>query len=240
MPRSPLLLLPGTLCTGAVFKRLLQPLSEYASSVTIAEFREERSIDEMAQQAAHLVPPNQKTSVVGFSMGGMVAIALARRYPDIVDRVALINSNSHADLPGRHEARLKAVAEARRRGLRQVVHDSMLPAYLHRQQAEHRSLILDMAEEHGIDAFAAQIEALANRPDAAAALERIERPVLIIGSMQDPLCPPSSQHDMQRQARNGTLVMLEDCGHFSLLERPATVGRALIDWLGETRPVQDS
>jgi pimeloyl-ACP methyl ester carboxylesterase len=239
MPRTPLLLLPGTLCTGAVFKELLQPLSEHASSVTVAEFRQERSIDEMARQAARLVPANQKTSIIGFSMGGMVAIALARRYPDIVDRLALINSNSHADLPDRHEARLKTLAEARRHGLRQVVRDAMLPTYLYRQEAKHRSLILDMAEAQGIDAFAAQIEALANRPDASTALQRIEQPVLIIGSKNDPLCPPSRQQDMLRQAQKGTLVMLEDCGHFSLLERPAAVSQALIDWLAETRPIQD-
>jgi pimeloyl-ACP methyl ester carboxylesterase len=232
LDRRPLLLLPGTLCTGAVFDLQRQRLSHAADALVIAEFRGERSIAQMADTAARLVPTGRKADVVGFSMGGMVAIDLATRFPDRVNRIALLNSNSHSDLPGRHAARVEALDAARRQGLRAVVEKRMLPAYLHRQEAAHRDLILDMAEEQGMEAFAAQIEALSTRPDAGRALAGLELPVLILGAVEDPLCPPASQRDMLRHARRGELVLLEDCGHFALLEKPDEVNRALLDWLG--------
>jgi len=231
MANRPLLLLPGTLCTGAVFAHLVEPLQAVADPVITAEFRHERTIRAMADAAARLIPEGRKAAVAGFSMGGMVAIDLAARYPGKVDRVALLNSNSHADLPDRHAGRLEALAAARRQGLRAVVEERMLPAYLHLQDAEHRALILDMAEAHGLEAFAAQIEALANRPDASRALASLDCPVLILGSRDDPLCPPDSQREMLRQARRGELVLLDECGHFSLLEQPRRVQRILLDWL---------
>ena len=231
MPGRPLLLLPGTLCTGAVFDLQRESLKAAADPVLTAEFRLERSIRAMADSASRLVPEGRKAAVAGFSMGGMVAIDLAARYPERVDRVALLNSNSHADLPDRHAGRLEALAAARRQGLRAVVAERMLPAYLHHQDEGHRALILDMAEAHGVEAFAAQIEALAERPDASEALSSLDCPVLILGGRDDPLCPPRSQRDMLQQARRGQLVLLEDCGHFSLLEQPTRVSRALLDWL---------
>ena len=231
MPHPSLLFLPGTLCTGAVFARQAEALKSCAGEIQTVEFRLERSIEAMAHTSAKNIPENSRASLVGFSMGGMVAITLAALYPQKVERIALLNSNSHPDLPDRRAKRTKALEAARHRGLRDVVSEKMLPAYLYRQEPEHREMILDMAEEHGLEAFEAQVTALSKRPDLASLLKNLECPVLIVGGREDPLCPPASQQDMFHQARRGKLLMLEQCGHFSVLEKAGEINRALTDWI---------
>ena len=234
MPDSNLLLLPGTLCTGAVFSRQVEALSGQCANIQIATFSKERSIETMAETAASLIPEGSQVAVAGFSMGGMVALALAERYPEKVERIALLNSNCHPDLPERRNRRGSYVEEARQKSLRVIIKDGFLQNYLHRQSPPHRELILDMAEEHGLAGFEAQSEALAGRPDLGPALSQLTCPVLILGARQDVLCPPQVQWNMHEECAHAHLVMLEDCGHFAVLEKPAEVSKALLNWLAET------
>lgn len=225
-----MLFLPGTLCTGEVFDHQAQALGLVAARIALVRFENECSLDEMADTAAHQIDPAEPAAVVGFSMGGMVALTLARLWPQRVAKLALINSNAHADLPGRPEARRRHLLSARREGMESVIERCYLDHYLHRQEPAHRRLILKMAGELGVDAFAAQSRALAARPDQAPCLQDLECPVLIVGSRNDPLCPPAVHVAMHELLPNSELVLLDDCGHFSTLEQAAAVSRALRNW----------
>lgn len=231
MPTLPVLFLPGTLCTAAVFSHQLESLDRHCGEILLARFETERSLEEMAESAARLIPDGRRVAVAGFSMGGMVALTLAERYPERVDRIALLNSNCHPDLPERQSGRKKYIAEAQRTSLRAVLESGFLKNYLHRQEAEHRELILDMAEDLGLACFDAQSEALARRGEQSAVLSGLDIPVLILGSRQDVLCPPAVQRDMHGRCKHSRLVMIEKCGHFAVLERPEEVNRALLEWL---------
>lgn len=227
------LLLPGTLCTAAVFARQAVALESRGARVHTVEFRRETSIRQMAETAIRQLPARGMAAVAGFSMGGMVAMELLAAVPERIERVALLNSNGHAELPERRQGRLAALAEARKYGLRETVRSRLLPAYLHRQSPQHCELILAMAEELGLDCFEAQARALATRRDMSGVLKNVACPALIVGAMQDPLCPPQQQREMHRLMAAGTLLMLEDCGHFSTLEQPEALNRALLQWLDE-------
>lgn len=232
----PVLLLPGTLCTGAIFEHQAKALEALTSSVEIVQFCHERSIDEMAATVAQRIQPGTAAAIAGFSMGGMVALALALRAPERIAKLALINSNHHGDRPERRARRLAQLAATTDEELPGLIERDYLPRYLHRQEPRHRALILDMARELGIGCFRAQTAALASRSDASQTLRSIECPTLIIGSTKDPLCPPDIQFEMHRLAAHSDLLVLEDCGHFSTLERPAAVSRALASWYrGEPR-----
>ena len=77
-----------------------------------------------------------------------------------------------------------------------------------------------------------QIEALAARQDSSGTLAGITCPTLIIGSMNDELCPVKEQERMHRLVRGGRLELLSGCGHFSLLEKPTRVNGTIEDWYG--------
>jgi pimeloyl-ACP methyl ester carboxylesterase len=230
----PVLLLPGTLCTGAIFEHQVKALRPLAGRVEVVSFRHERSIEEMADTVAQRIPPGTPAALAGFSMGGMVALALARQMPERIAKLALINSNHHGDRPERRARRLGQLAATKNNELSGLIERDYLPRYLYRQEPGHRALILDMARELGIDCLRAQTEALASRQDASETLRTLRCPTLIIGSAEDPLCPPSAQLEMHRMLKRSDLLLLGDCGHFSTLERPAAVSGALRNWYLET------
>jgi len=232
----PVLLLPGTLCTGAIFEHQVKALEALAPRVEVVQFRYERSIDEMAATVAQRIPPDASVAIAGFSMGGMVALELARRSPGRIAKLALINSNHHGDRPERRTRRIAQLAATTDDELPGLIEHEYLPRYLHRQEPGHRALILQMARELGIECFRSQTAALASRPDASQTLQSIECPTLIIGSTEDPLCPPAVQHDMHRLLAHSALLMLPDCGHFSTLESPGAVTGALCRWQIEPDP----
>ena len=235
----PVLLLPGTLCTGAIFEHQLKSLEALAPSVEVIPFHHERSIEEMAATVAQHIPAGSTAAIAGFSMGGMVALELARQAPGKIAKLALINSNHHGDRPERRARRLSQMGAMTDEDLPGLIEDDYLPLYLHRQEPGHRDLILDMARELGIDCFRAQTNALAGRPDASQTLQSIEHPTLIIGSTEDPLCPPAVQLEMHRLAAHSEMLMLKDCGHFSTLERPEAVSQALRAWYTENGQAQE-
>lgn len=230
MKQNPVLLLPGTLCNRSVFSRQIEALEQHACSVQVVEFREERSIHEMANTVEARIPPGKSAAIAGFSMGGMVALAVAGRCPERIAKLALLNSNAHAEIPERHRARLQHLAAARRDGLAAMVERLYLPNYLQRDQPCSRKVIVDMAKNLGIDCFEAQLEALASRPDSSETLRNIHCPTLILGSANDPLCPPEVQIGMHKITPGSDLLLLGDCGHFSTLERPRAVNSALVNW----------
>lgn len=230
---DPVLFLPGTLCTGAIFENQVKALAAVAPSVEVIQFQLEQSIDQMAATVSGHIPDGSAAAVAGFSMGGMVALALARQRPASISRLALINSNHHGDRRERRARRLAQLDETTDGQLTGLLERDYLPRYLHRQEPEHRALILDMARELGIESFRAQTAALASRPDASLTLRHLDCPTLIIGSAEDPLCPPEVQLEMHGLVRNSVLLMLEDCGHFSTLERPEAVSEALCSWYSE-------
>jgi pimeloyl-ACP methyl ester carboxylesterase len=226
----PVLLLPGTLCTGALFEHQISILRPLAPQVEVVQFTLESSVDEMARLAERSIPGNGGAAIIGFSMGGMVAMALARRNPDLISKLALLNTNAHAELPERHAARLQHLESARRHGIESLFRQHYLPRYLYGHEPAHQRLIIEMASEVGTNCFEAQINALATRPDSAKTLESIDCPTLILGSRQDELCPPSAHRAMNRLVNGSDLLILEECGHFSTLERADAVSNALVDW----------
>lgn len=225
-----MVLLPGTLCDDRIFHHQIDGLAAIAPKVDAVVFQQENSISEMAETVIRHAATSGCIALAGFSMGGMVALEVARRKPDLVEKLALINSNCHTEIPQRHQARLQHLALARQCGIGEMITGQYLSRYLHRQQVNHRQLIVEMAEQLGVDVFEAQLQALATRPDNRNELKELGCPALILGSEFDQLCPPATQIEMHRLAPCSDLVILEDCGHFSTLERPDAVTGELAKW----------
>ena len=94
------------------------------------------------------------------------------------------------------------------------------------------SEVLDMVARFTPEVFAAQINALLNRPDAGDVLRQLRCPTLLACGRQDTWSPLSRHERMQALCPGAELVVIEDSGHMSTMEQPQQVSRALLDWMG--------
>ena len=86
------------------------------------------------------------------------------------------------------------------------------------------------------DGYARTCDALAEAP--AAAVERIEAPVLLVTGDEDGVAPPQQVRafaDKLHAARSTRVVVLPKCGHWTPIERPEDCARELRDFLATQR-----
>ena len=113
-----------------------------------------------------------------------------------------------------------------------LIREQFSNVYLHKPNEALMKLIAQMAQDTGIERYKAQLEILATRPDASELLANCAHPMLIIGGCNDVLCPPSEQQRIHNLAANSELVLVEDAGHFAMLEQSAQVNLHLYNFFG--------
>lgn len=231
--RPCVVLLPGLLCDAAVWRHQCAAL-DFADCIVPA-YGEADSIGDMARLVLKELPA--RFSVAGHSMGGRVALEIARLAPERIERLALLDSGTEpiaAGLRGAQERakRMALLQTARDIGMRQMgadwargmVHPDRLGTPLFEE-------ILDMIARRTPAVFAAQIRALLARPDAGDVLAGLRCPVWLVCGRQDAWSPLARHEHMQQQCPGSRLVVIEESGHMSTMEQPAAVSRALVDWM---------
>lgn len=229
MTQHPILILPGTLCTGTMFNQQINHLQQYCQDITVVQFTTEASLSEMADKVV-TATQNKPCALIGFSMGGIVASEIARTRPQLIAKLALVNSNCHADLAERKNARKAQIAQAKSGQLIELVSQTFLPNYLFKADKTHEKLIIEMATSLGADCFAAQAMAIEDRPDSLSVLQKLKSDILIIGGKQDKICPVEHQQMMHDNLPGSRLALLEQCGHFAPLEQAEKVSDLLTHW----------
>jgi len=75
-----------------------------------------------------------------------------------------------------------------------------------------------------------QIKALLNRPDVRPLLSEIRCETLLMAGRQDIWAPVSQHEDICQGLVNGSLVVVENAGHFAPVEQPNIVSFELEKW----------
>ncbi|MEL7543006.1 MAG: alpha/beta fold hydrolase [Pseudomonadota bacterium] len=214
------LFIPGLLCTRALFAPQIAALEPHVA-VQVADHQQDDTIAAIAARALesaetpHVIP-------VGLSMGGYVALELARVAPDRVAALALIDTSARADRPAQIDQRRSLVAQAEDEGLGAVTED-LLPLLLHPARLSGSALpqiVRDMADETGVPTFAHQQEAIIARRDMRGDLAAMSCPTQIIVGAGDLITPVKVAREMADAIPDARLDILPDCGHLASLERP--------------------
>lgn len=69
------------------------------------------------------------------------------------------------------------------------------------------------------------------RPDSRPDLTGIHCPTLVLCGRQDALTPLAVAEEIAENIGGSRLVVVEDCGHLSTMERPRAVNAVLRYWL---------
>lgn len=234
MTRPCVVLLPGLLCDAAVWSNQREALT-FADCV-VPSYGELSSIDGMARHVLDMAPA-KRFSLAGHSMGGRVALEVARLAPERVERLALLDTGMDAIDPGHagrqeRDKRMALLRSAQQQGMRAMgrewargmVHPTRLDTPLFED-------ILDMIERQTPAIFEAQINALLGRPDARGVLTGLRCPTLLACGREDAWSPLARHEEMQTLCPDSRLVVIEHSGHMSTMEQPAAVSAALVEWM---------
>lgn len=178
----------------------------------------------------------QGVYLLGHSMGGSVARWAMALGSGGVEALVLANAaNNRTSQPTWHQAMAALADEVEREGMSAITGRRMLrlfaPGFAHRDPdavARYAAMRL-INDPHGY----ARTLRNGRGQSPAPPLSSITCPVLLITGDRDPLSSLEEAHQMAAQLKDGRLVVLDNCGHVSPLERPEEFNRAVLDFLSE-------
>lgn len=230
MSQIPLVLLPGLLCDAELWRHQIDHLQAVADPI-VADLTEHDSMEAMAASVLDAAP--EKFALAGLSMGGYVAQAVLRLAPERVLRLALLDTNFHADTNAQKTRRRDMMGLAEKGDFKGVT-PRLLPSLIHEDRLDDEALVnavMGMAERVGQEAFLRQERAILNRKAGHDVLKQVRSPTLVLCGAEDALTPRHLHEEMAELLLQSNLVVVADCGHLSTMERPQAVTDAMIAWL---------
>ncbi len=162
--------------------------------------------------------------VAGLSMGGYVALALYRKYPERVAGLILAATRAGADSPEGRANRAKSAVLAQEKGpaaIAEAMLPKMLAPHTHQANPSLAERVRHMMAGTSVEGLVGDLQGMAARPDASALLDQINVPVLVIHGLEDQLIPPSEAEAMNLRLKRGRLQLIPGAGHLVNMEQPA-------------------
>lgn len=178
----------------------------------------------------------ERAHVVGLSLGGCVALALALRAPDRLRTLTVVNGFAHLRPSG-----LRAAARgAGRVALALVAPMTLLGAYVAREafprpedDVIRRAVTARLAanqRRHYLESLAALMQF-----DVRAQLGQIRCPTLVVAGAEDTTVPFSAKALLARAIPGARLEVIERSGHVTQYDQPGAFNRLLLAHLSLAR-----
>ena len=177
------------------------------------------------------VSNNNKISIIGHSLGGYIAAQLAIEYPDLIDKLVLIDTSGMLDgqpTPLLQEY-LNAAMNPTKENVRSVfeqlvaapvrISDALVYGFIHRINQPGAKHAFKSAYDNSVYT---QIGA-----DRLRQIGDNSIPTLLIWGRQDQLIPLRYFKIFQESIKDSQVVIVEDAGHAPFSEKPAIVTELL-------------
>jgi 3-oxoadipate enol-lactonase len=172
----------------------------------------------------------RRASVCGLSLGGMIAMWLASRFPERVDRLVLCCTSALLGPASGWADRARTVLAGGTGAVADAVVGRWVTAgYAARHPARVRELreMIAATPAAGYAACCGVIERL----DLRDSLASITAPTLVIAGADDPATPPPHAEAVAAGIPGARLRIVADAAHLANVEQPATVTGLILDHL---------
>jgi 3-oxoadipate enol-lactonase len=221
------------------FRLIIPDLPGFGGS---SGFVAEPSIDQMAENTASLLDALGilgPVTLAGLSMGGYVALAFARKYPQRLRALILANTRAEPDDETAKANRNRLIAEAAQKSVAEIF-EPMLPRMVSPATLAHRPDVVAevrrLASQQSATAVIAASQALRDRPDSRPHLVHITVPTLVISGRDDIITPPPVLTALAEAIPSARLVSIEQAGHLANLEQPDAFNECLMTFLRSLQP----
>lgn len=205
------------------FDLILPDLRGFGESSTVDSFY---TVEDIASDIAALLDHLEirKAAIVGHSMGGYVALAFARLYPERISGLGLVSSQVLADASDRKEARYKSAAEVADKGIGSVV-AAMTTKFTSNPQLQE--FARESMERQQPAAYIGALKAMAERVDSTPVLSSLNVPVVLVHGEADQLIPIDRAREVKAALPNAYLVEISGVGHMPMMEDKEKTAEAL-------------
>jgi 2-succinyl-6-hydroxy-2,4-cyclohexadiene-1-carboxylate synthase len=236
-PTTRVIFVPGFMQRGSAWAPVAELLPERYSSVLLDHEQQTLSgrLEEIETAAGEDQP-----ALVGYSLGGRVALRAALRNLDRFGALATIGAGAGIDDPGARTAR--AEADERMAAWMEVTPIEEIVQIWERQPlfADQSDALVD-EQRPGRLSHAPRDLALLMRTAGQGAMEpfwfelgRLDMPLLALSGSRDERYTAAARR-LAREAPNATALAVADAGHAAHLQQPAEVARLLTEFLDGTR-----
>lgn len=181
------------------------------------------SISQSAQNVAEFLGTLQiqpPVYLAGHSMGAAIAVTVALNYPELIKGIILIGAGQRMKV-------MPALLEDLRQGRNDP--DFIRMGFSPQAPAAMVDNMVNIFAEIPASVLFADFSAC-NNFDVSGQLERIGLPVLIIAGTDDRLTPLKLAQYMADHINNCRLEVVNDVGHFAMLEKSEEVNRFIIEF----------
>ena len=236
MAKTPLLLVPGMLCSPRLFAAQAKALAADADIVVPDWRRAPLAVWDTWESAARWVVeqmPAEKFALAGLSLGGMLAVEIMQFAAQRVTKLALIDTG----MRGQNEAE-RAIRRARIRladeGHFELVLGMQMARFVPAYRLPDKKLVdevMTMCGEIGVEIYKRQEELAAIRADRRPDLPKITCPTVVVCGRDDAATPLFLSEEMAAAIRGSELIVVEQCGHLVTMEKPEETNAILKCWL---------
>lgn len=175
----------------------------------------------------------ERVVVCGLSMGGYIAFELARRAPDRLRGLVLMDTRAEPDSPDARRNRDATAQQARDRGPSPIA-DAMLGRLLSERTprtvaARVRGTIMATP----VAGLVGALGAMRDRPDSTGLLADLTLPTLVIVGEDDSITPPTDARRLAEAIPNARLAIVSGAAHLPPIEQPRATARLVADFMAQ-------
>ena len=169
-------------------------------------------------------------NLLGHSMGGMIVQEVARCAGGRIDKLILYSTGALGVLPGRFETIAQSKVRAQADGPCITARRIAASWFLHGTQSPGYEECAAIAEQAGLDAMLAGLDAM-QAWSGVDALAQLQPETLVIWGDRDRTYAWPQTEQLWQTIPRTSLAVLPDCAHAVHLEKPDAFNRTVIDFL---------
>jgi 3-oxoadipate enol-lactonase/4-carboxymuconolactone decarboxylase len=169
-----------------------------------------------------------RASICGLSLGGMVALSVATRYPERVESLILACTSARLPPSTAWHDRAATVRAHGTAGLVEPLLERWFTPGFAPGHPEVVTSVTEMLAAADPEGYAACCEAIATM-DQRPELARVQAPTLVIAGALDPVTPPEMALELVTGIPGASLVVFPGASHLANIEQPDRFAAAVVD-----------
>jgi pimeloyl-ACP methyl ester carboxylesterase len=218
------------------FKVIIPDIPGSGKSEILNDDEKQISTDDYAKVIMHILNKENVTTctIIGHSMGGYITLAIAEKYPGILNGFGLFHSSAFADNGEKKQARLKSIEFLKTNDSAAFLKTSIPGLFANKFKQEHPDVIENLVESGNLFSSKALIQyyqAMIDRPERIEVLKQTTLPVLFIIGEKDQAIPLQQSLTQCHLPSTSYVHILPNAGHMGMLEEKELCNNIVISFL---------